>query len=108
MLIKIIILYKNNNKINYLIKYKTEMCKYVRKVTILEYNGCPFKNKCIFAHNIDELIDFKKNNNYKTINCNSFHNNGYCMYGTRCMFKHYNYNKSNSLNRLLNLKYIFL
>lgn len=65
-------------------KYKTELCKQYDKEV-----GCPYGNRCRFAHGKEEL--FGKSDkifNYKKKDCNSFHSEFFCVYGSRCLFKH--------------------
>ena len=41
-----------------------------------------------FAHGKGELITKIPGANYKKEKCKSFHERGYCSYGTRCQFRH--------------------
>ena len=74
---------KQNSEQDFKVKYKTEMCKNWAA------GHCEFGNKCAFAHGYDELRKkLHLANNYKTKNCKQFFEQGYCMYGQRCQFKH--------------------
>jgi hypothetical protein len=65
------------------VKYKTELCRN------WELGTCEFGENCAFAHGQDELRN-KTNmgSKYKTKKCKQFHEQGYCIYGNRCQFKH--------------------
>ena len=64
--------------------YKTELCKWW-----LEGAGCPFADKCAFAHGSRELRLRPRPSNYKTQLCRKFvMNGGMCPYGHRCLFIH--------------------
>lgn len=75
----------NNNNNNNNNNYKTEMCR-----TWIDYNYCPYNDKCKFAHGRKEITNKTGNTkNYKLKQCKSFHSSaGYCPYGYRCQFKH--------------------
>lgn len=78
---------KKTNKDEINTKYKTEICK--------DYNltgKCNFGKSCAFAHGREELRKINNGPNYKEFACWNF-NNGYCSYGTRCMFYHFKNNR---------------
>ena len=65
------------------IKYKTEICRN------WEIGACEFAESCAFAHGYEELRNkCNLGSNYKTKKCKQFHEQGYCIYGNRCQFKH--------------------
>mmetsp|Transcript_64142 Transcript_64142/g.73620 ORF Transcript_64142/g.73620 Transcript_64142/m.73620 type:complete len:189 (+) Transcript_64142:372-938(+) len=75
---------KPRRKVNYKVKYKTEICK------SWELNGsCPFSDKCAFAHGFREIRSkIHVPANYKTKPCTQFHERGFCKFGSRCQFRH--------------------
>ena len=65
-------------------KYKTEMCRN------WENGECHYGSNCVYAHGRDELKEKSLIPlNYKTKRCNQFFNLGYCTFGHRCRFLHY-------------------
>jgi hypothetical protein len=70
-------------ELDFRVKYKTEICRN------WELGSCEFAESCAFAHGYEELRN-KTNmgSNYKTKKCKQFHEQGYCIYGNRCQFKH--------------------
>ncbi|OMJ95119.1 hypothetical protein SteCoe_1662 [Stentor coeruleus] len=70
-------------EVDFRVKYKTEICRN------WELGSCEFGHSCAFAHGQDELRG-KANmgSNYKTKKCKQFHEQGYCIYGNRCQFRH--------------------
>ncbi|CAD8143232.1 unnamed protein product [Paramecium octaurelia] len=75
---------KNNKKVSYKVKVKTEICKYW---AIEGY--CPYGQQCAFAHGKDEVRQkVHVPSNYKTKTCKNYTQDGYCCYGERCQFKH--------------------
>jgi hypothetical protein len=70
-------------ELDFRIKYKTEICRN------WELGLCGFGENCAFAHGYEELRNrINLGNNYKTKKCKQFHEQGYCIYGNRCQFKH--------------------
>lgn len=71
---------------DFYVKYKTEMCRN------WENGKCEFGGTCAFAHGPDELRERTLlPTNYRTKKCKQFYELGYCLYGTRCQFKHRNF-----------------
>ena len=64
-------------------KYKSEICKY------WENGQCPYAQKCIFAHGVEELRKLRKHKRlYKTKACETWTSQYYCPYGSKCQFEH--------------------
>ncbi|CAD8139705.1 unnamed protein product [Paramecium pentaurelia] len=81
---KLKIVNKNKNQIPYIVKVKTEICKYW---SIEGY--CPYGIQCTFAHGKYEMRQkIHVPYNYKTQICKNYTIVGYCSYGERCQFKH--------------------
>ncbi|CAD8044712.1 unnamed protein product [Paramecium primaurelia] len=81
---KLKIVNKNKNQIPYIVKVKTEICKYW---SIEGY--CPYGIQCTFAHEKYEMRQkIHVPHNYKTQICKNYTMIGYCNYGERCQFKH--------------------
>jgi len=80
----IFIIYKaydqNKKKI---ILYKTEFCR-----SFEETGYCRYKEKCQFAHSIEELRPVDRHPKYRTEMCKTFWEQGTCPYGKRCCFIH--------------------
>ncbi|CAK85268.1 unnamed protein product (macronuclear) [Paramecium tetraurelia] len=75
---------KSKNKISFIVKVKTEICKYW---AIEDY--CPYGQQCAFAHGQHEIRQKTHvPHNYKTQVCKNYITIGYCCYGERCQFKH--------------------
>ena len=82
-------------------KYKSALCKNYESPI-----GCSYKDKCQFAHGIEELRAASLANfgnpleqlssmnkmpnisNYKTIQCKNYQKEGVCKYGNVCTFAH--------------------
>ena len=84
-------------------KYKTTLCK-----KFVKGEGCPYGNKCQFAHGFQELRVFSGNGqnplymnmnnqnnksqnnilNYKIIKCKNWEKDRTCKYGAHCTFAH--------------------
>ncbi|XP_068222604.1 uncharacterized protein [Palaemon carinicauda] len=45
-------------------------------------------HRCNYAHGLQELRGASRHGKYKTRNCQSYHQTGYCRYGARCSFIH--------------------
>ncbi|CAL6003300.1 Zinc_finger domain-containing protein [Hexamita inflata] len=61
---------------------KTEICN-----CWLEFDACPYGDKCTFAHGFQQLqqrMDRQKQNDL----CKSYQFEGVCYYGKRCKFHH--------------------
>ena len=71
----------SKQKIDYQVKFKTELCRN------WGLGICEFGDKCIFAHGYNELRSLSSSN-YKTKKCKQFYERGFCQYGNRCQFKH--------------------
>ncbi|CAK58502.1 unnamed protein product (macronuclear) [Paramecium tetraurelia] len=100
---------KNKNKTSFIVKVKTEICKYW---SIEGY--CPYGKQCAFAHGKHEVRQkVHVPHNYKTQICKNYTKDGYCCYGERCQFKHPE-KKGNKLppltyqNLLNNIENLFL
>jgi hypothetical protein len=64
------------------VKYKTELCK-----TWDELGECPYKDRCRFAHGVEELREkVDRRGSKKT--CLAFRKSWNCSYGTRCLYWH--------------------
>ncbi|KAJ3683651.1 hypothetical protein LUZ60_013878 [Juncus effusus] len=61
---------------------KTELCNKWAE------GGCPYSDKCRFAHGLEELRPVLRHPRYKTQVCRMFHSDTGCPYGHRCHFKH--------------------
>ena len=66
----------------YVNKYKTEICKNYQLT-----GKCEYSFNCFYAHGEGELRDIKRPSKFKTTLCRNFEK-GYCSYGSRCQFKH--------------------
>jgi len=71
---------QNKKKI---ILYKTEFCR-----SFEETGYCRYKEKCQFAHSIEELRPVDRHPKYRTEMCKTFWEKGTCPYGKRCCFIH--------------------
>eukprot|EP00826_Nyctotherus_ovalis_P015417 TRINITY_DN14382_c0_g2_i13.p2 TRINITY_DN14382_c0_g2~~TRINITY_DN14382_c0_g2_i13.p2 ORF type:complete len:156 (-),score=29.08 TRINITY_DN14382_c0_g2_i13:472-939(-) len=75
---------KKGSPVDFIVKYKTEMCKNWEKS-----GHCEFQAKCAFAHGEHELRQKTHvTPQYKTRKCWSFYETGFCPYGHRCQFLH--------------------
>ncbi|CAG9319204.1 unnamed protein product [Blepharisma stoltei] len=93
---------ENTKEVDFTIKYKTEMCRN------WENGKCEFGDSCAFAHGIHELREKTTlPNNYRTKKCKQFYELGYCLYGTRCQFKHREFSPSNLKINLNTQKLVF-
>lgn len=72
-------------------RYKTELCR-----TYEDFGKCKYRNKCQFAHGMDELRSPIRHPKYKTEPCRKFHLTGFCNYGPRCNFMHNEYNEQST------------
>ncbi|CAG9316774.1 unnamed protein product [Blepharisma stoltei] len=80
---------ESSKEVDFTIKYKTEICRN------WENGICEFGDQCAFAHGIHELREKTAlPNNYRTKRCKQFYELGYCLYGTRCQFKHREFSPS--------------
>ena len=80
-------------------RFKTSLCK-----KFSTSNGCPYGDKCQFAHGAQELriyngqgmpvnalnMNKQQNNiiNYKIVKCKNWEKDGTCKYGAHCTFAH--------------------
>ena len=80
-------------------RYKTSLCK-----KFSTPQGCPYGDKCQFAHGAQELRLYNVQNipqnmlnvnksqnsilNYKIVKCKNFEKDGTCKYGIHCTFAH--------------------
>ena len=62
------------------IYYKTRMCR-----SVDNGRSCPYANKCIFAHSIQELNP-SVSERFRV--CKNYSRGGYCEYGAGCIYKH--------------------
>jgi hypothetical protein len=64
---------------------RREMCN-----NMVELGGCPYGDKCGFAHCIEEIkaLSLTPPPNYRRDLCRNFFGEGICYYGTRCRFSH--------------------
>ncbi|CAN3375779.1 hypothetical protein DIURU_003791 [Diutina rugosa] len=63
--------------------YKTELCAQYMKL-----GGCPYGNKCQFAHGEGELKQVERPPKWRSKPCANWSKTGSCRYGNRCSFKH--------------------
>ena len=63
--------------------YKTELCAQYMKL-----GGCPYGNKCQFAHGEGELKQVERPPKWRLKPCANWLKTGSCRYGNRCLFKH--------------------
>lgn len=63
--------------------YKTEFCR-----SIEETGYCKYRDRCQFAHSMQELREATRHPRYKTQICKTFWEEGHCPYGKRCCFIH--------------------
>ncbi|KAJ6218926.1 hypothetical protein RDWZM_004738 [Blomia tropicalis] len=66
--------------------YKTELCR-----QYIDIGHCDYAEKCLFAHGKNELKELPK---YRRI-CVSWAN-GYCQFGSNCMFMHHDGRPTNA------------
>jgi len=71
--------------------YKTVLCVHY----YTKHGICPYKEKCLFAHHLDEMPMFYNDPNYpvacchyRRMICTSWMITGQCPYGNRCDFIH--------------------
>ena len=70
------------DKICFVVKYKTELCR-----NYSMYGFCSYSDRCQFAHGLEELRGRTRHPKYKTEYCRNFLS-GFCKYGSRCQFLH--------------------
>ena len=65
-------------------KLKVELCK-----NYLENKLCPYRERCKFAHGLEELLRNEDlGHDFRTKKCKIFFDKKYCRFGERCNFKH--------------------
>jgi hypothetical protein len=63
---------------------KVELCK-----NYLSNRVCPYKQRCKFAHGLEELLQNNElSHNFRTKKCKVFYDKKYCKFGERCNFRH--------------------
>lgn len=80
-------------------KYKTELCK-----NYLEGRVCPYKSRCRFAHGYGEVNSkIIINSRYRSRICESYHKNLYWTYGSRWLFRHYDFEQDHERTYFTNI-----
>ena len=62
---------------------KTDFCQ-----AYLQESGCPYEDKCLFAHSLNELRPMGSLESYKIKPCLNFSTKSFCSYGYKCQYAH--------------------